>query len=119
VEVALQHHPFVIAHTPRDRFRRLWCPTTRTNLEPLGEAPELTAAVPVDSEPRAHLGAFLAVHHHAVGTKVKGGRLTHHLQFAISAEQAEVGLAELADRAARDQLNERPPLQLPETVRRP
>jgi len=73
----------------------------------------------MDGEPRRDLRAVLAGDHHAIGLKVGNGRLGHHLEFAIPAEQAEVGIVELADGAAGDQVNENPPLQLPQAVRRP
>src|SRR5262249_1915958 len=73
----------------------------------------------MDDEPRAHLGAFLGAHHHAVLLKLERSRFGHHAELGPAAEQGKVTTLELASGAAGNEVNKGLALQIPEAVRWP
>jgi hypothetical protein len=73
----------------------------------------------VDGKPRAHPRAQLAVQHHAALLQLEGSLLGHDGQFSPAAEQGQIALAELGGRAARDQIDKGPFLELAQAIRWP
>src|SRR5262249_35146363 len=73
----------------------------------------------MDGEPGRGLGAVLAGNDHPLLLELDRRLLSHDGELGPAAEEREVTALELADRAAGDQVDESPPLQLPQAVRRP